>query len=179
MRQLAITPSSGFSWFTGKIIIITVIGIIQALVVDLLVLKGLGLRVQSTPRFMLFTILTSLTFITLIQFLVTAFANPGRFIAIILLILQLTKSAGTFPLELIPKFLQHFNAILPVTGTVHGFKAIISDGDFGMMWSDAGVLLIFKAIFMLSSIAYFTMQFHYDYRKNTINEQVKVRQGVV
>ena len=145
--------------------------------VDLLLLNGLGLHVQSTPRFILFTILTSLTFVTLIQFLVTAFGDPGRFVAIILLILQLTTSAGTFPLELIPKFLQHFNAILPMTYTVHGFKAVISDGDFGMMWRNSGVLLSFMAMFMSCSIAYFSMRFRHDYQKVEALEQVEVRQG--
>lgn len=165
LRQPAVAPASGFSWFTEKLTIITVIGIIQALAVDFLLLTGLGLHVQSTPRFILFTIVTSLTFVTLIQFLVTAFADPGRFVAIILLILQLTTSAGTFPLELIPKFLQHFNAFLPMTYTVRGFKAVISNGDFGMMWENAGVLFLFIAMFMLCSFACFNMLFRRDYKR--------------
>ncbi|WML42414.1 YhgE/Pip domain-containing protein [Neobacillus sp. PS3-40] len=172
LRQPARIPSSGFNWFMGKILIISTIGIIQALVVDVLLLNGLGLLVQSTPRFILFTILTSLTFVTLIQFLVTAFGDAGRFVAIIVLILQLTTSAGTFPLELIPKALQHFNAILPMTYTVHGFKAVISDGNFVMMWKNSGVLLSFMALFMLCSIAYFTMRFRRDYKKVEVLEQV-------
>ncbi|MDN3014617.1 YhgE/Pip domain-containing protein [Paenibacillus sp. BSR1-1] len=165
LRQPAVSPASGFSWFAGKLIIISMIGIIQSLVVDFIVLTGLGLDVQSTPRFILFTILTSLTFITLIQFLVTALGDPGRFVAIILLILQLTTSAGTFPLELTPTFLQHFNAFLPMTYSVRGFKDVISNVDIGMMWKNAEVLILFIAMFMLCSLTYFTMRFRYDYKR--------------
>ena len=42
----------------------------------------------------------------IVQFLVTTMADLGRFVAIIVLILQLTTSAGTFPLELIPNIFQ-------------------------------------------------------------------------
>src|SRR5690625_5734620 len=84
--------------------------ILQALIASGILLIGLGLEVQSIPLFILYSIITSLTFITLIQFFVTCFGDPGRFMAILILIMQLTTSAGTFPLELIPKSLQFFRS---------------------------------------------------------------------
>lgn len=148
-------PSSGFNWFLRKFLGLFSIGVLQAIIAGTILILGLGLEVQSVPLFFLFAILTSLVFITLIQFLVTCFGDPGRFVAILILILQLTTSAGTFPLELIPKFLQPFNLLLPMTYSVAGFKAVISSGDFGVMWSNAGILLTFSIVSMLLTLSYF------------------------
>ncbi|MFJ7728051.1 YhgE/Pip family protein [Neobacillus sp. NPDC097160] len=158
LRDTAVAPSSGFNWFLSKYSIMAGVGIIQALLADVILLGGLGLDVQSVPKFILFSIITSLTFIALIQLLVSVFADAGRFLAIVILIFQLTTSAGTFPLELIPNFLQHFNAFLPMTYTVQGFKAVISSGDFSNMWQNVMILLGFLVAFAICTIAYFTMR---------------------
>ncbi|MBP2241093.1 putative membrane protein [Cytobacillus eiseniae] len=156
LREPAGVPKNGFSWFTSKFLILMGIGVIQALIAVLIMFVGLKIEVQSVPLFILFAIITSLTFITLIQFFVTTFGDPGRFIAIIILILQLTTSAGTFPLELIPNFLQPFSTFLPMTYTVSGFKAVISSGDFSFMWHNVGVLAIFIVAFIAGTIVFFT-----------------------
>ncbi len=159
LREPAGVPTSAFSWFTSKFLILFGVGIIQALLAVSVLLFGLNIEVQSVPLFILFAIITSLTFITLVQFLVTLFADPGRFIAIIILILQLTTSAGTFPLELIPNVLQPINALLPMTYTVSGFKAVISSGDFSFMWQNAGILGAFILFFIAGTTVYFTAMF--------------------
>lgn len=158
LREPAEVPKSGFSWFIGKFGILLAVGIIQSLLADAVLLGALGIHVQSVPRFILFTMITSVTFIALIQFLVTTLADPGRFIAIVVLILQLTTSAGTFPLELIPDVLQYFNAWLPMTYSVLGFKAVISSGDFAFMWHNAAILAVFMAVFITGTILYFIVQ---------------------
>jgi putative membrane protein len=155
LREPATVPKNGLNWFTSKLIIIAGIGVIQAVIAVGVLLFALNIEVQSVPLFVVFAIITSLTFITLIQLLVTMLGDPGRFIAIIVLILQLTTSAGTFPLELIPVPLQIFNSVLPMTYTVQGFKAVISSGDFLFMWQNAGTLVIFTLVFMGCTITYF------------------------
>lgn len=164
LREPVTVPRNGFSWFVSKFTVLSCIGIIQGLITSFVLIKGLGLEVGSLPLFLLFVIVTSITFMALIQFLVTAFGDPGRFIAILVLIFQLTTSAGTFPLELIPNFLQHFNAFLPMTYTVQGFKAVISSGDYSFMWQNLLILVGFMFVFVLGSLSYFNFkhkrQFH-------------------
>ena len=159
LRAPTITPTSGFNWFLRKTAGLGVIGVLQALLVASLLLFGLGIEVQSVPLFYMYAIFTSWTFIALIQFLVTCFDDPGRFLAIIILILQLTTSAGTFPLELIPKILQPFNALLPMTYTVTGFKAVISSGEFGIMWQTSFILAIFTVLSLLLTLSYFLIMY--------------------
>ncbi len=71
------------------------------------------------------------------------------------LILQLTTSAGTFPLELIPKVLQPLNALLPMTYTVQAYKAVISSGDYAFMWENLGILTLFAVVCMVLTLGYF------------------------
>ncbi|MCS0789572.1 YhgE/Pip domain-containing protein [Cytobacillus firmus] len=156
LREPAGVPRSGFSWFASKFGILAGIGVIQGLIAAMILLLGLGLEVQSVPLFLLFTIITSLTFIALIQFFVTVMGDPGRFAAIIILILQLTTSAGTFPLELIPNALQPISSYLPMTYSVSGLKAVISSGNFDFMWENAVILLSFAALFIAGTFVYFT-----------------------
>ncbi len=165
LRDTVGVPKSGFSWFISKFGVLLSVGIIQAIVADVILLFGLGVEVQSIPYFILFSIITSLAFIALIQCLVTAFGDAGRFIAIITLIMQLTTSAGTFPLELIPKFLQPFNAWLPMTYSVSGLKAVVSSGDFDFMWQNIGMLMIFIVILSLGTIASLTLMHKRQFKK--------------
>ncbi|WP_025149420.1 YhgE/Pip domain-containing protein [Bacillus sp. H1a] len=173
LRDTVGVPKSGFSWFISKFGVLLSVGIIQAIVADFILLFGLGVEVQSIPYFILFSIVTSLAFISLIQCLVTAFGDAGRFIAILTLIMQLTTSAGTFPLELIPKFLQHFNAWLPMTYSVSGFKAVVSSGDFNFMWQNIGILMIFIVLLSLGTIASLTWMHKRQFRNIAENQSVE------
>lgn len=173
LRDTVGVPKSGFSWFISKFGVLLSVGIIQAIVADVILLFGLGVEVQSIPYFILFSIVTSLAFIALIQCLVTAFGDAGRFIAILTLIIQLTTSAGTFPLELIPKFLQPFNAWLPMTYSVSGFKAVVSSGDFNFMWQNIGILMIFIVVLSLGTIASLTWMHKRQFRNIAENQSVE------
>lgn len=173
LRDTVGVPKSGFSWFISKFGVLLSVGIIQAVVADAILLFGLGVEVQSIPYFILFSIVTSLAFIALIQCLVTAFGDAGRFIAIITLIIQLTTSAGTFPLELIPKFLQPFNAWLPMTYSVSGLKAVVSSGDFDFMWQNIGILMIFIVVLSLGTIASLTWMHKRQFKNIAENQSVE------
>lgn len=159
LREPSIVPTSGFNWFLRKTVGLGIIGVLQALIAASLLVFGLGIEVQSMTLFYVYAIFTSWTFIAVVQFLVTCFDDPGRFMAIIVLILQLTTSAGTFPLELIPKILQPFNALLPMTYTVDGFKAVISSGEYSVMWFNSGILALFTIGSLLLTLSYFIVMF--------------------
>lgn len=164
LKEPASIPKSGMNWFISKFSIIGVVGVLQGIVAATVLLLGLGLQVENTLYFYLFTIVTSITFVVLIQLLVTTLGDPGRFVAIIVLILQLTTSAGTFPLELIPSALQPFNSLLPMTYSVQGFKAVISSGDYSFMWHNAYILLAFAVVCAVGTILYFSKMHKRQFR---------------
>lgn len=151
----SVPGASGFNRFVSRTLSFAGMGLLQALLAVVLMLYGLKLDVQNVPMFYLFAFITSLSYMFLIQVLVTWLDLPGRFIAIVILILQLTTSAGTFPLELIPNWMKALNPFLPMTYSVSGFKAVVSTGNMSDMWRDAGVLGAFGAVFLILTSVYF------------------------
>ncbi|MBK5463259.1 YhgE/Pip domain-containing protein [Peribacillus sp. TH27] len=168
LRDPAVIPANGFSWFISKYGVMAIIGICQAILVDLILILGLGIEVTSLPLFFVVSILASCTFMAIILFLGSAFDNPGRFIALLILILQLTSSGGTFPNELVPSFLQGFTPFLPMTYSINAFRAVISTGDFGFMWHNLSILAIFLVVALILSFVYFI--YRYKKMKNVFTE---------
>ncbi|MGE8036066.1 hypothetical protein B1B04_23610 [Lysinibacillus sp. KCTC 33748] len=153
----AIRPKNGAAWFTSKASVLAIVGLIQTILTVVIVKWGLGLEVNNFGYFCLTALLTSYVFLALIQMLVSIFGDPGRFMAIVVLILQLTTSAGTFPLELIPSPLQVFNKLLPMTYTVSAFKASISTGDTSFLMQNYGILAGFLVAFLAITFGYFML----------------------
>jgi putative membrane protein len=155
MRESEVAEASRFNRFISRTLTFSMMSLLQSVMAAMIVLYGLGLEVQSVPLFYLFTFITSLAYMWIIQAIVTWLDQPGRFVVIVILIFQLTTSAGTFPLELIPDWMKFFNPLLPMTYSVAGFKAVISTGDYSTMWGDAGRLAIYGVVFLALTLGYF------------------------
>lgn len=162
----AIVPKSGFKWFISKISVLAVAGLIQSAISIVIVVFALGLDVQNMGQFILTTVLTSFVYLAIVQMLVSILGDPGRFIAILVLILQLTTSAGTFPLELLPAPLQIFNAFLPMTFTVQAYKASISMTDSAFLLTNWSVLLSYLVGCLVITLGYFTLLYKKRYSKH-------------
>ncbi|MDQ8738320.1 YhgE/Pip domain-containing protein [Paenibacillus sp. LHD-38] len=170
VREPAVRPVNGWSWFWSKALTLSLIGVIQALIADAALLFVLKLEVQSVGLFLFYSILTSITFMMIIQFLVASMGNPGRFIAVILLIFQLTSSAGTFPIELVPGWLQKISPFLPMTYAVAGFRDIVSSGDYSLMGRYVATLGGIALLFAVLSYLYFTLS-HRKMKSDSVAEQ--------
>ncbi|HWI48016.1 MAG TPA: YhgE/Pip domain-containing protein [Rummeliibacillus sp.] len=166
----AIKPKNGFSWFASKSVVLAVVGLIQSLIVVAISIFVLKIEIANVGAFILMTLISSYVFIALVQMLVTILGDPGRFLAIIILILQLTTSAGTFPLELVPKALHIFNTILPMTYSVQGFKAAISTGDMGFFGFNSGILLLYMVVFLAITCGFFALLFAKRHSKEAAAE---------
>ncbi|MBC2324486.1 YhgE/Pip domain-containing protein [Listeria booriae] len=154
IRRPSMTPTSGVSWWLSKFSIGFVAAILQALILDFVML-ALGLDVAHMGDFFLISILTSLTFMYLVMLLATALGNPGRFIAMVILVLQLGASGGTFPMPLTDGFFNAINPYLPMTHTVYGFRQAISSGLGNHLfvvsaWILVGLIVLFNALLILT-----------------------------
>lgn len=164
----AMKPTGAFRWFFSKVSVLAIVGLLQALIAVVIVKYALGMETVNTPLFIVTAILTSYTFIAIVQMFVSILGDTGRFVAILILILQLTTSAGTFPLELIPAPLQIFNTILPMTYSVHAFKASISTGDVSFLWANNGILLGFAGACLAITLGYFALIFTRRHSKEIV-----------
>lgn len=142
-----------WDWLKGKFILNGVIAILSGTFLYFVVLL-VGVAYAHPVATYFFTILSSGVFMALVTALIGWNQRFGSFAALILLVLQLGSSAGTYPIELSPKFFAFVQPFLPMTYTVSGLRQTISMGD------DAGtqtiILLGFLALFMAFGVVAFT-----------------------
>lgn len=119
--------------------------LIQATLLMVVLQFGLQLQIDNVPAFYAMGYLTSLVFAAIMQFLMAAFGFPGKFVAIILLMLQLTACAGTFPIQTTPEFFQAINPFMPMTYVVQGMRQIMTGLDYGIVGFDCFVLFAIGA----------------------------------
>ncbi|GMA50599.1 membrane protein [Alicyclobacillus contaminans] len=128
----------------GKLGVLWCIGIGQAVIAATVLRYGLGLTVTSNLLFYLYVVLLSLADITLIGWIITWLGTgPGRFLGIVLLLLQLTSSAGTFPLNLVPVFFHWVHPLLPMTYGVATLRNIIAIHDLPAIWQGMGITALY------------------------------------
>lgn len=119
-------PTSGAAWWLSKFLLGFVQATAAALIVDAIMIFGFHLQVDHVGEFIAISIITSLAYMFLIMFLSIALGNPGRFVAMIILVLQLGASGGTFPIELTNSFFQKVHDFVPMSYALLGFRESMS-----------------------------------------------------
>lgn len=157
-------PNSAFGWFVSKSLLVAGVAVVQSLIADAVLLFGLGVHANNRPAFVLFSILLSLTFVALVQLFVTVLENPGRFLVVIILILQLTTSSGTYPVVLSPAFFQHLAPYLPMNYAVDGLRYLVGGGNASLMISDVWYLFVYWGVFLALTFVYFLVRYRKDYQ---------------
>jgi putative membrane protein len=105
-----------------------VVGLAQASLLFAVVRFGLGLNpVHSWLTYGLL-LLTATVFATVMQMIGAVFGAPGRILALALLMLQLTSSGGTYPVQTTPGFFQAIHPLLPMTYVVQAVRHAIDGG---------------------------------------------------
>ena len=98
-------------------------------------------------------ILISNTFMAIVLFLITNFKDIGKFIALILLVLGLTSSAGTFPVDIVTKGFRWLNPYLPMTYSIKLLKECILKIDSNILNKSLVTLsIIFIIFFIINTI---------------------------
>ena len=118
-------PESRWAWLKSRAEINGIIAILAGI----LVYGGvhlIGLTANHEMRTFILIILTSLVFMSMVTALTTWNSRIGAFFSLILLLLQLASSAGTYPLALTNDFFRAINPWLPMSYSVSGLRETIS-----------------------------------------------------
>ncbi|MFJ7408537.1 MULTISPECIES: YhgE/Pip family protein [unclassified Lysinibacillus] len=134
---------TGTVHFINKLGLVYVVGLIQSIIVDIVILLGFKLEVASVPLFFLSSMIVSLTFMTLILMLIILLGNVGKFIAVTLLVFQLATCGGTFPGELGNPILAKIGGFLPMAHSLKGFQEVITLGGWSNLVTQGSLLLIY------------------------------------
>ena len=118
-------PESRWAWLKSRAEINGIIAVLAGI----LVYGGvhlIGLTANHEMRTLFLIIIASLTFMSMVTALTTWNSRVGAFFSLILLLLQLASSAGTYPLALTNNFFRAINPWLPMSYSVSGLRQTIS-----------------------------------------------------
>ncbi|MBC1489124.1 YhgE/Pip domain-containing protein [Listeria sp. FSL L7-1485] len=127
IRRVSMEGQPAYKWWLSKLSL----GFVAAIAMALLeggIMIALGLRPDNMLEFFGTAIITALAYMFLIMLLAMTFDNPGRFIAMVLLIVQLAGSGGTFPMPLTGWFFNLIHPFLPMTYSIYAFRESLAAG---------------------------------------------------
>ena len=147
IRKTFSEQESAIRWWLSKASVAGVAAFMQATILMLVMVFFLGLTPEHPAHFIGAIYLTSFAYMSIVSLLVIVLDNPGRFLAMVLLVLQLGSSEGTFPIQTANGFFQTINPLVPMTYSIRALRQAISgglDNAFygGSMWVLAGFLLV-------------------------------------
>ncbi|MDN3310802.1 YhgE/Pip domain-containing protein [Microbacterium oryzae] len=110
-------------------------GVAQGVLAALVLRFAVGIEATNLPGLIGIAVLTSVTFIAINQALIALLDAPGRFLALLMIVLQLSSAGGTYPIETAPAFFQTIHGVLPLTYSVEAFRSLIAGGAIGVAQS--------------------------------------------
>ena len=143
------TEIKPYEEFLGKYIFFVSMAIIQAVIINLGNIYMLKAHVVNKGLFIGFGVLISITFITIVYSLVSLLRNVGKAIAVVLLVIQIAASGGTFPIEVMPEFFQKIHPLLPFKYAIGGLREAVGGVVPELLTRDTKVLLGFFIVFLL------------------------------
>jgi len=127
VRKSSMDGQSSGAWWLSKASLGFVVSSMMA-IIQVTIMLLLGLPAYSILALYVTALITAWAYMAIVMFLAVTFDNPGRFVAMILLVLQLGGAAGTFPIETQGKFFQIIHPFLPMTYSLYAFRNAIASG---------------------------------------------------
>ncbi len=111
-KTKATAQAKNYQVFFGRFILFGALAMLQGLFIGI---GDLILQVQTVnvPAFLATLVFASLVFATIIYSLVAVFGKVGQAISIVIMVLQVAGSGGTFPIELLPRAFQVLQPFMP------------------------------------------------------------------
>ena len=136
--------------YFGRWILFLVISLFQTLVITLGDMYILGTQAVSPYRFVFYGLLISALFSSIIYTIVHLLGNVGKAICIILLVLQLGSSGGTFPIQMTSSFFQTLYPKVPFTYSIGLLREAVGGVYIPAAQRDMKILLIGIVITLIS-----------------------------
>ena len=137
--------TAGQAYF-GRWLLFVAVGLVQGLIVcvgDILLLK---VQCVHPVAFVCVGVFCSFVYVNLIYALALTFKHIGKALGVVLVILQIPGSAGTYPIEMTPAFFQRLHPLLPFTYGISAMRECIAGMYGANIWKYLGILAIFFPI---------------------------------
>lgn len=139
---------SGFLVAARSFMTAGLVALTQSALVTLILINGVGLNVANGWGLFGMITLASLTFVAINQALIALLGDPGRFLALILIVLQLSAAGGTYPIQTSPMFFQAIHPFFPLTYAVESFRSLIAGGTLGQAQG-----MVVMALWLVAALA--------------------------
>lgn len=145
----AFAPIRLHELYLGRYAFFALLAFAQATLVCAGDLMFFGIQCEHPMQFMLVGWVAGFVFSNMIYTLTVSFGDIGKAVAVVLLVMQVAGSGGTFPIEMTADFFQGVYPFLPFTHAINAMHAAMA-GAYGMeFWAELGIL----ASYLLPSLA--------------------------
>lgn len=148
VRKVSVEGASTISWWASKVSL-GLVGATFMAIIETVIMMALGIDPLSHLDYWITALATVYAYMFLIMFLAITFDNPGRFVAMVLLIVQLAGAGGTFPMPLTYNFFNVIHPFLPMTYSIYGFRDAIAGGMAPGLFSTSITILVTIALVSL------------------------------
>ncbi|WEV67553.1 YhgE/Pip domain-containing protein [Bifidobacterium sp. ESL0769] len=138
-----------YQLFLGRFGIFAFISLLQSTFSCAGTLLFLRVHAVHPMLFMLAGWVSGLVYAFVIYTLVTCFGTIGKALTVIVLVMQISGSSGTYPLQVLPKFVQVINPFLPATHSIQAARAAIAGIYQNDFWIQMGIVLIYAAVMLV------------------------------
>lgn len=138
--------------YFGRGLTFLTMALLQSFIVSAGDIYVLGVTVKSPAIFILLSLLISVVFTFIVYSLVSVFGNIGKALAVVLLVIQVAGSGGTFPIQVTPKFFQVVNPLLPFTYGISALREAVAGIYRPNLMRDIIVLLIFLVLAVVLNV---------------------------
>lgn len=125
---------------------------LSAIILGILLMTLLDFEITNIFLYFISIILVANTFMAIIETLIINFKDIGKFIALILLVLQLAAAGGTFPIETVTKGFRFLNPILPMTYTINLLRESLVTIEKSLLTKNILVVVAIMIVFMTINI---------------------------
>ena len=132
--------------YFGRGLLFMIISLLQTLIITLGDMYLLGTQANSPYRFVIYALLISLLFSAIIYTTVCLLGNVGKAVCIILLVLQIGSSGGTFPIQMTSSFFQTLYPKVPFTYSISLLREAVGGVYIPAVNRDMKILLTYLVI---------------------------------
>lgn len=132
--------------YFGRGLMFIIISLFQTLIITLGDMYVLGTQANSPYRFVLYALLISLLFSSIIYTIVCILGNVGKAVCIVLLVLQLGSSGGTFPIQMTSEFFQTLYPKVPFTYSIGLLREAVGGVYIPAVERDIKILFIYLIV---------------------------------
>lgn len=135
--------------FLGRYLIFFLLGQVQTLIIVLGNIFWLHCQVENPFLFWFASAITSFTFTLLIYALTLSFGDIGKAIAVVLVVIQIAGSGGTYPIEILPEFFRKVYIFFPFPYAINAMRETVGGMYGGAYEKYLAELLIFAMVALL------------------------------